>query len=130
MARLHGSVGGVYLSTTTAGAATPVMAISSWNLSKTPRRADATGFFDPNTVYAQGMEDISGSLSGFVDDGDDKLFQAYRAKAPIKLYLYSNLSPVKYDYGMAFLDIQLTVSVDGAHSVTANFVAAGPWGNN
>ena len=129
MARLHGALGGVYMSTTTAGAATPVMAISQWSLSKSSQRDDATGFFDTNTVYAQGLQDVSGSLSAFIDDTEDKLFQAAASRAPVKLYLYRQLNPVKYEYGMAFLDMQISVSVGGAQSVTADFVAAGPWGS-
>jgi hypothetical protein len=57
------------------------------------------------------------------------LFDAADSSDGMKLYLYpATTASTIYFYGPAFIDASLNVAVNGAISVTGNFVAAGSWG--
>lgn len=76
----------------------------------------------------QGLKDISGSFNGYLDDTGLAIFTAADSSDGVKLYLYpSSDSPSVYWYGPAWLDASIAVPVDGANTVTANFVANGAW---
>jgi hypothetical protein len=119
----------VYISTTGAGTATAVLALNGWTLDQTTDKSEVTSFLDENKVYVQGLKDVSGTLSGFWDDTEDKLFQAADSADPIKMYLYPSAdAPSRYWYGPAYLDASINVGVGDAIGVSANFVAGGSWG--
>jgi hypothetical protein len=128
VARYHGKRGVVYLSTTGSGVAS-LLTAASWSLSRATDKVPVTSFADANKVYVQGLPDITGQLSAFWDDTDTKLFTAADSADGCKMYLYPSSDAVsKYHYGAAWLDASMSVDVNGAVAVTANFVAAGSWG--
>lgn len=128
MARYAGRKGVVYISTTLAGSAS-LITLAQWTLNKTTDKIDVTSFGDANKVYVQGLPDVAGTLNGFWDHSDTKLFAAADSADGCKLYLYmSSDAATLYFYGPAWLDASIDVGVAAAVSVSANFAAAGSWG--
>jgi len=129
MARYHGKVGVVYMSTTGTGTASSVTAMKSWSLNMPTDKVEVTAFGDSNKQYVQGLPDVSGSLSGWWDDTDDTLYDSMTSSDGVKLYLYpSSGVATKYFYGPAWVDFSINVASDGAVEVSADFVANGAWG--
>lgn len=129
MARYHGRKGVVYVSTTGGSAASAVIALNSWTLDQTTDKQEVTSFLDPNKVYVQGLKDVSGTVGGFWDDTEDKLFEAADSVDGNKMYLYPSAdAPTRYWYGPAWLDASINVGVGDAIGISANFVANGAWG--
>ncbi len=129
MSRYHGKAGVVYASATGTGAATNVVYLTSWSLDMATDKVEVTAFQDANKTYVQGLRDIKGSFNGFWDSATDQLFDASESADGIKLYLYpSSDAPTIYFYGPAWLDASINVAVDGAVTLTSNFVANGSWG--
>jgi len=129
MARYHGKSGGVYGSTTGAGVAAPLASLSKWSLSMATDKVETTSFNDPNKTYVQGLKDVKGTFSGFWDNADDSLFDGADSADGVRLYLYPATSYQQaYFYGPAWLDASIDVDVNGAVTVTGNFVANGAWG--
>ncbi len=128
MARYHGRKGVVYLSTSGTGEASTVLALTNWTLNMETDKVDVTAFGDQNKVYVQGLKDTSGSIKGWWDNTEEKLFEAADSPDGVKMYLYPSAdAPGIYWYGVAWLDASIEVPVDGAISVSANFVAKGQW---
>ena len=128
MARYHGKAGVVYASATGTGTATS-MTVSEWSLNLATDKVETSSLGDANKTYVQGLKDISGSLSLFWDDTDDKLFDASESTDGLKLYLYpTSAAPTFYFYGPAWLDASISLSVSGAVTASGNFVANGAWG--
>ena len=129
MARYHGQKGVVYMSTTAAGTAARAGSLSGWTLDLTTDKADVTSFGDSNKTYVQGLKDIKGTLSGFWDSAEDPLFDGSESSDGVKLYLYQSADYTNaYFYGPAWLDASIDVKVNGAITISGNFVAAGAWG--
>lgn len=129
MARYHGKSGVVYLSTTGAGAATTTTSLSGWTLDLSTDKVEVTAFGDANKTYVQGLKDIKGTLTGFLDDAGLSIFTAADSTDGVKLYLYpSSAAPTVYWYGPAWLDASIGVPVAGANTLSGNFVANGSWG--
>lgn len=129
MARYHGKSGVVYISTSAAGSASSVLAVSSWNIDRSTDTVEVTSFGDANKTYVQGLPDISGSFEGFWDDTEAKLFTAAASSDGIKMYLYpSSNAPSKYFYGPAWLSASMDCGVSDAVSVSGEFKANGSWG--
>jgi hypothetical protein len=129
MARYHGKSGVVYLSTTGAAAATTIASLSAFSLDLSTDKVETTSFGDLNKTYVQGLKDIKGTFSGFLDDTALSLFTSADSTDGVKLYLYpSSASPTVYWYGPAWLDASIAVPVAGANTVSGNFVANGAWG--
>ena len=129
MARYHGRQGRVYISTSAAGMAVNVGALTEWSLDGTQDRVDVTAFADANKQYVLGLRDVSGTISGWWDDTIDTVFDASDSADGCRIYLYpSNDAATKYWYGPAWLDASVTTGVADAVRITANFVARGDWG--
>lgn len=129
MARYHGAKGQVFSSTTGTGVAALVASISAWTLDASTDKVETTSFGDANKTYVQGLKDLKGTISGFLDSANDSLFDGADSADGVKLYLYpASTNPTQYWYGPAFLDYSVSVSVSGAVTYTSNFVAAGSWG--
>lgn len=109
---------------------TPValIALNMWKLSlKTPKNK-VTCFGDLNEVYVPGLPDVNGSLGGFWDSTNVVLFEATRAATPGLLELIPNTTEPTYKFsGLAYLDCDLDVKVDGSPTVSGSWMAAGPW---
>lgn len=129
MARYHGKSAVIYMSTTGAGTATTTVSLSGWTLDLSTDKSEVTSFGDPNKTYVQGLKDVKGTVSGFLDDTGLSLFTAADSADGTKLYLYpSSNSPTVYWYGPAWLDASIAVPVSGPNTLSGNFVASGAWG--
>ena len=118
----------VYIAPDGSTDASELLGASEWTLDMTTDTVEVTAFGDQNKQYVQGLPDISGTLSGFVKEDEDKWFQAQRSTQPVKVYLYwSRQMPSKYAYGTAWISISLSNTVTSANEIAANFVAGGPW---
>ena len=118
------------MSTTAAGTAIPVIALSNWGISLARDRFEVTAFGDSNKQYVQGLPDISGSFGGWWDDTEDTIFDAADNAEAVKMYLYPDRAnaETKYWYGTAYVDIsEVTTDVGGAVTVAGTFQAAGTW---
>lgn len=129
MAKYHGKKGVVYISTTGTGTATNAIGLNNWSLDQPTDRVETTEFNAGNKTYVQGFKDATGSISGFWDDTENKLFQAGDSSDGCKLYLYPSAdAPSKYWYGPAWIDASVTTPIDGAVGVSVTFAANGTWG--
>jgi hypothetical protein len=127
MSRYHGKKGVVYMSSSAGGNAS-VITLSEWTLNRATDKVDVSSFGDSNKVYVQGLKDVQGTLSGFWDSADDKLFDAAESVDGAKLYLYmSSDAPGLFFSGLAWLDDSMSVGVNGAVTMNSSFVAAGSW---
>lgn len=111
-----------------AAGTTPVLltSINKWKLSFKTDKSEVTCFGDGNKVYVPGMKDVSGSLGGFWNSSNVVLFLAADADTPglIELAPNSNEAGFKWS-GLAYLDADIDVGVDGAPAVTGQILAAG-----
>ena len=129
MARYAGRNSVVYMSTTGAGAATTTVSLSNWTLDLSTDKFEVTAFADANKSYVQGLKDIKGTITGFLDDTGLSLFTAADSVDGCKLYLYpSSAAATMYWYGPAWLDASIAVPVGGAATISGNFAANGSWG--
>lgn len=130
MARSHGKTGAIYVAPSGTGVAVPIGSMSKWTLDRSTDKVETTAFQDANKTYVQGLADLKGSISGFWDSATDPLYAAGLSPDGTKMYLYpSTLTPTVYDYGPAWLDTSIDVSVSGAVTISGNFVANGSWGH-
>lgn len=130
MARYHGKDAVVYLSTSGSGTAA-ALTQTGWTLDRTTDKAEVSSCGDANKIFVQGLPNLQGTISSFWDDTDAKLFTASQSADGCKIYLYpSRNAASKYFYGTAWLDASMTLGVNGAVAVNANFVAASSWGLN
>jgi len=128
MAKYSGRKGVVYLSSTGSGNASSI-SLTEWSLNRATDRQEVTSFGDANKTYVQGLPDVQGTLSGFWDHADTKLFDAAESADGCKLYLYmSSDAAGLYFYGPAWLDASITVNVNQPTAVSATFAANGSWG--
>lgn len=128
MSRYHGAMGRVMMSVSASTVAVAVT-MSAWTLNRKTDRVDVTSFEDSNKVYVQGKPDIQGTVSGFFESADDRLFDAAESTDGIKMYLYQSADALSlYWYGPAWIDASIEVPAQGAVSVSGTFAAAGSWG--
>lgn len=129
MARYHGRKGRVMLSTSGSDEAVAVIGLNAWSLSMATDKVEVTAFGDPNKVFVQGLPEVSGELSGFFDDTEDRLYLASRSADAVKMYLYpSEDCLTKYFYGTAWVDFSINTGVSEAVQISGSFSAAGAWG--
>jgi hypothetical protein len=122
MAARHGKNGRVIIGTT-------VLSSAKWTLNRTTDKVDVSGFGDPNKIYVIGKQDLTGSISGFWDDANDKLFDVADAGVAVNMYLYPDAvnAPTQYWWGSALLDSSIDVDSNGAVSFSGSFSAAAAW---
>lgn len=131
MAVYHGKSGLVYVSTTGTGTATSVIRQTAWTLDLSTDLVETTAFGDTNKTYVQGLRNIQGTLSGFWDDTESKLFTGSTSADGVKVYLYpSSTALAKYAYGPAWLSVTMETGVADAVQVNSSFSANGSWGVN
>lgn len=128
MAVYHGRKGVVYISTTGTGTATNVIKLTDWSLNMETDTVEVTSFGDTNKTYVQGLPDVQGSLSGFWDDTEDKLFTAASSTDGCKVYLYPSSDAVtRYFYGPAWLSVSIQSAIGDAVKINSSFRANGAW---
>ena len=126
--RRHGSKGSVEMDPTGGATAVPVASLNKWTASFARENVDITCFLDPNRVYAVGLPDVKGTLAGLWDKADRTLFEVALGDIAALLKLTpSTLDPTYLFTGLAWIDAAIDVAVNGAVTVSGNFVAAGPW---
>jgi hypothetical protein len=105
-----------------------IISINNFKISwKTPKQK-VTCFGDTNEVYVPGLPDVQGSLNGYWNSEDVTLFEAALADVPGLLELTPNDTEPTFKFsGLAYLDADLDVKVDGSPTVTGTWMAAGPW---
>lgn len=129
MALYHGRRGLVYMSTSGTGAAASISSLTSWSLDMSRDTVEVTAFGDTNKTYVSGLKDIKGSFEGFWDDTSDTVYDGSDSSDGVKLYLYPSADAItKYWYGPAWLDMSVETGVGDAVKISANFSAAGAWG--
>lgn len=127
--KYHGKKGVVYASTSASGSASQVATLSEWTLNMATDKVEVTCFGNANKTYVQGLKDLSGTLSGYWDSDTDSLFDAADSTDGLKLYLYPSSDAASlYFYGPAWLDMSINTAVNGAVTMSGNFVANGSWG--
>lgn len=133
---LTGRYGQVLYDETGAGpATTPIASLKTWKLSQKTDKINVTCFNDLNKKYVMGMKDISGTVGGFWDADELTLFEAVDAPTPGLLSLVPNKNEtigtapgiVPAFSGLAYLDVDIDTSVEGAPAISGEFVAAGDW---
>lgn len=109
-----------------------VTSLNTWKLSQKTDKINVTCFGDNNKRYVTGLKDISGSVSGFWNVDELTLFSAVDAETPGMLQLIPNNteeagSPlvVPAFTGLAYLDVDIDTSVEGAPAISGTFVAGG-----
>lgn len=128
MAVYHGRKGVVYISTTGTGVATNVIKLTDWSLNMETDTVEVTSFGDTNKTYVQGLPDVQGSLSGFWDDTEDKLFTAASSADGCRIYLYPSSDAVtRYFYGPAWLSVSIQSAIGDAVKINSSFRANGAW---
>ena len=128
MGRYHGKAGAMYLSTTGSGAAAS-LTVSEWSLNLATDRVETTSMQDTNKTFVQGLKNIEGTLSGFFDETDTKLWTGSDSTDGVKIYLYpSTNAATHYWYGPAWIDGSIANSVSGAVTFSGTFAANGAWG--
>jgi hypothetical protein len=135
---LTGRYGQVKYDDTGGSTTVAIASLKSWKMSQKTNKIDVTCFNDPNKKYVMGLKDISGSVAGFWDSSELTLFKAVDASTPGTLELVPNeqetvgTAPGKIPSwtGLAYLDVDIDTTVDGAPAVAGDFVAAGPWAMN
>ena len=76
----------------------------------------------------QGLKNVQGTIAGFFDDTETKLFTGADSSDGIKMYLYpSSDIPTAYWAGPAWLDVSINTGVADAVAISGNFAANGSW---
>lgn len=129
MARRHGSKGQVMMDDAVVpGTPTAVASLNKWSLDMAREKAKVTAFGDLNHQYVQGLPDIKGSLGGWWDETELRIFDVSTGEDPVVLKLVpSTITPTHFFTGPAFLDASIEVNSDGGVAVSSEFVASGDW---
>jgi hypothetical protein len=129
MARRHGSKGEVMMDDAVVpGTPTIVASLNKWSLDQAREKAKVTAFGDLNHQYVQGLPDIKGSLGGWWDETELRIFDVAGGEAPATLKLVpSTITPTYFFTGPAFLDASIEVNSDGGVAISSEFVASGDW---
>ena len=125
--RIHGRNGRIYAASTSSGAATPQMFISTWAVNFATDKAKVTAQGDTSHVYVSGLPDVSGTYSGFFDADGGQFYTAAVDGIARPMYLYPVASvTTKYWFGTALFDFNVDLSVEGAAATTGSWAAATP----
>jgi hypothetical protein len=123
----HGRDAAVYISTTAAGTAAPLLTLTAWTMDRSTNRVDVTNFDSTNQEELQGWPSLRGTFEGFWNDTETKLFAATNSADGVKFYGYpTRRAPSKYVACTAWLDASTETRVDGATRVRGTWSAFGP----
>lgn len=129
MARRHGSKGQVLMDDAAVpGTPSLLASINKWALDMAREKAKVTAFGDLNHQYVQGLPDIKGSLGGWWDETELRIFDVSTGETPAILKLVpSTITPTHFFTGPAYLDASIEVNSDGGVAISSEFVASGDW---
>lgn len=126
MARYTGKNTRLYIGLTAAAVATPAVFIKEWEHNASFDAIDVTAFEDENLTYLAGMNDSSGSYSGYLDSATAQTYTASVDGQARKFYFYPDITdPTKYTYGTAIFSWTGSYSKTGAAEMSGNWNAAG-----
>lgn len=114
-------------STAAGGSVLEVVGLNSWSLNRTRAKFDVTSFQSLNMRYVVGLPDAQGNIAGSWRDDDTQLWAAADSEdgADAEMYPdFTNLPAIKAS-GPIWLDVGITVPVNGANTVTGTWAAAG-----
>ncbi len=122
-----GRFGMVKASTTSGGSVLEVVGLNSWTLNRTRDKFEVTQFQSENKRYVVGLPDAQGNIAGFWRDDDTQLWAGADSEDGIDLELYPDFTnlPAVLASGPAWMDVSMTVPVNGANTVSGTWVAAG-----
>lgn len=123
--RIHGRNGIVYMSATSAAAASPVAFLSDWSISFSVDKQDVTAMGDQNKIYVSGLPDASGDFSGFYDQDSNQTYTAATDGLPRNFYLYPSTSKsTQYFWGTILADMEVSGGVGDAVKIKSSWNAA------
>lgn len=118
----------VYIAPDGTSEASELLGCSEWTLDMSTDTVETTAFGDTTKTYVQGLPDLSGTLSVFWRDDENKLFSAQASTSPVKVYLYfSRNASGRYAYGKAWFSVSMSSGVSDAVTMSANFVGGSSW---
>ena len=119
----------MYLSTTAAGAAVPVVGLTGWTFDGSTDKDDATACGDANKIQVIGLPNANGSFTFKWDDTDDTLFDAADSGEACRVYLYKDAAnaPTVYRYGTAYIDVSEDANSTSSVGGSGTFSAAAAW---
>lgn len=132
MARYHGKKARVLMSTTGTGAVSQLVGLSTFTLDQSVDTAEVSAFGDPNKRYVQGLPDAKGSLAGFWDDSETKIWAGVSSGDGVLLYGYPDFTnaPGKYFAVPAWISASISVDIGDAVKFSGDWVANGTLVNN
>src|SRR4029450_5433825 len=126
MAVYHGRDSAIYISTSAAGVASPLLTQTAWAMDRSTARGDVTNFDSTNQEELQGWPALRGPFEGYWNDTETKLFAASNSPDGLKAYFYpTRRAPSKYVSCTAWLDASLETRVDGVVRVRGTWSAFG-----
>ena len=126
MSVYHGRDAAIYISTTAAGVAGPLLTMTAWTMDRSTARVDVTNFDSTNQEELQGWPALRGTFEGFWNDSETKLFAASTSPNGVNMYLYpTKRAPSKYVSCTAWLDASIETRVDGVTRVRGTYSAYG-----
>ena len=122
----HGRDAAIYISTSAAGTAAPLLTMTAWTMDRSTARVDITNFDSVNQEELQGWPALRGTFEGFWNSDETKLFAASTSVDGVKMYLYpTKRAPAKYVACTAWLDASTETRVDGVSRVRGTYSAFG-----
>jgi hypothetical protein len=111
------------------GVGSQIVKLTKWTLNQTKDKVDVSGFGDSNKRYVFGKGDLTGTLAGWWDDANDKLFDSADAGVPVHLYLYPDAvnAATQFWHGEALIDASIEVDSNGAIGISGSFAATDNW---
>jgi hypothetical protein len=127
--RLHGARGEVKMDPAGGTSFVTVASLNKWDLDMSSDKVKVTCFKDTNQIYVQGLPDIKGSYGGFYDPVDGlTIFDVITGTVAPTLQLFpSDLQPLLFFQGRAWMDGKISVDSNGAIGISGSFMAADAW---
>jgi hypothetical protein len=124
----HGSTSRLLISQSGTGNPEIALSVTDWSLDMATDTTEVTAVGHTNKSYVQGLPNISGSLSAFLDFAFQTFHKARASADGCKMWIYPAYGDLTtYAYGPAWLSLSMTGSVGDAVKMSGNFVAAGEW---
>jgi hypothetical protein len=123
----HGRDAAIYIATSAAGTASPLLTMTAWTSDRATERVDVTNFDSVNQEELQGWPALRGTFEGYWNSDETKLFTATNSPDGCKTWFYpTRRTPSKYITCIAWLDASIETRVDGATRVRGTWSAYGP----
>lgn len=126
MSAIHGAGAVIYLSSSTAGAATLLAEQTDYSIELDADLQDASALGSSWGTSVKGLNKWSGSASGNFDTASKLLWDAGISVTAVKFYLYPNsAAPTLYYYGMVFVKLGKVIAGGVNAKATSGFSFTG-----